>query len=96
MIKQALFIAIALVSTTQFGNGAQASPSDTADQATGVLTSPMAQPAAQDPAVQQAVQWIHSKNAAQAEHVVNFVPKHSSARSAGRTMILGGPDVVPM
>jgi hypothetical protein len=96
MKKQAAFILLALATAAGLASGAQASPSDSADQTTGLLTSPVVQPTNQDPAVQKAVKWILSRRA-HAEHVVNVAPKGRTAhKDIDHTLILGYPDAMPM
>ena len=96
MTKQALFVSLAIVAAAGLASGAQAAPSDSADQTTGILTSPVVQPVNQDPAVEQAIKWIRSKRA-HTEHVVNTAPKGGTAhKDIDKALILGYPDSMPM
>jgi hypothetical protein len=96
-MTKSLPITLSLVAVIAFGMAAQAAPSiEAPDQASGLLATPAVQTAAQDPAVQKAVEWIRTKNERSVGQTVTK-PSHLRAhRDLDHVLILGYPDTVPM
>jgi hypothetical protein len=67
------------------------------DMAEGLLASPVAQAPAQDPVIQKAIEWIHSKQIKENQMQKNTNPANTiGEKPTTRRLILGGPEIIPM
>jgi hypothetical protein len=95
-MTKSLPITLSLIAVVAFGIGAQAAPSiEAPEQASGVLATPTVQPAAQDPAVQKAIEWIRTKNERSAQTVAKPTGLRAH-RDVNHVLILGYPDTILM
>jgi hypothetical protein len=89
---------LAILSVAVLSISVQAAPLTMSDQTAGLLGSPVAQVPAQDPIVQQAINWIQSRSK---QHDIKINSGETLSRrhrhhDLNQVKILGGPEIVPM
>jgi hypothetical protein len=97
-MTKSLPITLSLIAVVAFGLGAQAAPSvEAPEQANGMLATPTIQPAAaQDPAVQKAVEWIVRTKSERTAQTIAKPAGLRAHRDLNHVLILGYPDTILM
>ena len=92
MKLQVISVAILLASAAP----AFASPSDIADQATGILGSPVMALPGQDPAICEAVRWLQAQKRRGEVHVSTPSVGMGTHHDPNHFFILGGAETLPL
>jgi hypothetical protein len=99
MINRAAAITASLLVAMGIACSAQANPVFVADQAAGLLGSPVAELQRQDPLLQQAINWFRLQQVNRSEHKFRHAPDTTIGRQhvdIDGALILGGTEALPM